>query len=250
VATQTRPLPQPYTSAGVASRRSYLTSSVGTKVLMGATGLLLALYLILHLAGNLLLFFGPETFNGYSHLLISNPLVVPVELGLAALFVVHVYKAATNYLANRRARPARYHAYTWTGRPSRKSLSSSTMIISGIVVLVFVVLHLVQFKYGPAYVVAQAEPGGAEVRDLYRLELEVFGNFLNVVFYGLSMVVIGAHLWHGIASAFDSLGASHPRYTPWVLRGGRALAFVIAMGFFVIPFAVFFVLRPMAAAGG
>ena len=72
---------------------------------MGATGLLLVVYLILHLAGNLLLFLGPEIFNGYSHLLISNPLIVPVEIGLGAIFVLHVYKAVTNYAANRRARP-------------------------------------------------------------------------------------------------------------------------------------------------
>jgi succinate dehydrogenase / fumarate reductase cytochrome b subunit len=241
---------QSYAAAGAVAPRSYFATSIGTKALMGATGLLLFLYLVLHLAGNLLLFLGPPAFNDYSHLLISNPLVVPVEIGLAAIFLLHAFKAVTNFLANRRARPVGYRKYTWTGRPSRKSLASTTMILSGIVLFVFVAIHLVQFKYGPEYVVAQAEPGAGEIRDLYRLEMEVFGNLLNVVFYAFCMVVVGSHLWHGIASAFDSLGASHPRYTPLVLGFGKGAAFVLALGFFVIPFAVFFVLRPLAGGAG
>jgi succinate dehydrogenase / fumarate reductase cytochrome b subunit len=263
LATQSNPLPSPAVAPparpqtqpavaqtpallpGAAPRRSYFNTSLGTKVLMGATGLLLFAYLILHLAGNLLLYFGPETFNGYSHLLISNPLVIPVEIGLLAVFIVHVYKAVTNFLANRRARPVGYRSYTWTKRPSRKSLASTTMILSGIVLFVFILIHLVQFKFGVEYDTTDAT--GAEVRDLYRLEVEVFGNLLNVVFYVFAMVVVGAHLWHGVASAFDSLGATHPRYTPWVLGAGKTLAFLIAMGFVTIPVAVFFVLAPMAA---
>ena len=238
----------PATLPGAARRRSYFDTSLGTKVLMGATGLLLFVYLILHLAGNLLLYFGPQTFNGYSHLLISNPLVIPVELGLLAVFIVHVYKAVTNFFANRRARPVGYRSYTWTKRPSRKSVASTTMILSGIVLFAFILIHLLQFKFGVEYHTADAT--GAELRDLYRLEMEVFGNVLNVGFYVFSMLVVGAHLWHGIASAFDSLGATHPRYTPWVLGAGKTLAFLIAMGFVSIPIAVFFVLAPMAGSAG
>jgi succinate dehydrogenase / fumarate reductase cytochrome b subunit len=235
------PAAHPPATSVLARPRSYFNTTIGTKVLMGATGLLLVVYLILHLAGNLLLLLGPEIFNGYSHLLISNPLIIPVEIGLGAIFFLHVYKAVTNYVANRRARPVGYRRYTWTKRPSRKSLASTTMIFSGIILFVFIAVHLMQFKFGSEYTVAQ---GGEEVRDLYRLEMEVFGNILNVVFYAFCMVVIGAHLWHGIASAFDSLGATHPRYTPLILKVGKGAAFVVAVGFLVIPFAVFFLLLP------
>jgi succinate dehydrogenase / fumarate reductase cytochrome b subunit len=257
VATQAQA--KPYSSSPTASsqqkslsfggaKRSYFTSAVGTKVLVGATGLLLFLYLILHIAGNLLVFFGPATFNTYSHMLISNPLVVPVEIGLVAVFILHVYKAVTNYVANRRARPVRYYQPTkrffgwgWARHTSRKSLASTTMIFSGLVVLVFVVIHVMQFKYGPEYVVAQATPGEAgAVRDLYRLEVENFSNVANVVFYMFAVAVVGSHLWHGISSAFNSLGADHPRYTPWVLRIGRVVAVLIAGGFLVIPLWVYF----------
>ena len=86
--------------------RRLFSSSVGTKLLIGLTGLALFAYLILHLAGNALIFAGPETFNEYSHALISNPLILPIEIALLAIFLLHVYKAVTNYVANRAARPA------------------------------------------------------------------------------------------------------------------------------------------------
>ena len=85
-------------------RRAF-SSSVGTKLLMGLTGLALFAYMILHLVGNALIFAGPEIFNEYSHRLVSNPLVIPIEIGLLAIFLLHIYKAVTNYLANRAARP-------------------------------------------------------------------------------------------------------------------------------------------------
>ena len=89
--------------------RRLFSSSVGTKLLIGLTGLLLFLYLILHLAGNALIFAGPEIFNAYSHTLISNPLIVPIEIGLLIVFIIHVYKAVTNYIENRAARPIGYN---------------------------------------------------------------------------------------------------------------------------------------------
>lgn len=260
MATQAQAQPRPYTSSPApgsqqkrlslaGARRSYFTSSVGTKLLVGSTGLLLFLYLLLHIAGNLIIFFGPATFNNYSHFLISNPLLIPIEIGLLAIFLLHVYKTATNYLANRRARPVRYYKTTrrffgwgWAGFTSRKSLASTTMIFSGLIILAFVLIHVTQFKYGPEYVVekATAAPGTNEgVRDLYRLEVENFSNLLNVVFYMFAVVVVGTHLWHGFSSAFNSLGADHPRYTPWVLRIGRVIAVLLAGGFLVIPLWVY-----------
>ena len=104
--------------------RRVFSSSVGTKLLIGLTGLALFAYLILHLAGNALIFAGPETFNEYSHALISNPLILPIELGLLAIFLLHVYKAVTNYFANRAARPAGYAMKTLAGHTSRKSVAS------------------------------------------------------------------------------------------------------------------------------
>ena len=81
------------------------SSSVGTKLLVGATGLLLVAYMVLHLAGNVLIFLGRDIFNEYSHKLISNPLIVPVELALLLVLLLHIYKAVTMWMKNKAARP-------------------------------------------------------------------------------------------------------------------------------------------------
>ena len=104
----------------------YFSSSVGTKLLVGITGLLLFVYMVLHLAGNVLIFAGAGTFNEYSHKLIANPLIVPIELGLLAVFVLHIYKTVRMVAANRAARPVGYARKATAGHTSRKSFASST----------------------------------------------------------------------------------------------------------------------------
>jgi succinate dehydrogenase / fumarate reductase cytochrome b subunit len=210
------------------SRLRVFDSSIGTKLLVGATGFLLFLYLILHIVGNVIVFLGPETYNGYAHFLLSNPLIYPIEIGLVLVFLLHVYKAIAMTVANRSARPVAYARKKYAGPPSRKTIASSTMILSGIWLLLFVVIHVRSFKFGAEY------EAGNGVRDLYRLELENFSDPLTVVFYVLSMIVVGSHLWHGVASSFQSLGIDHPRWTPRILAFGKIAAVVIAGGFVVI----------------
>lgn len=210
-------------------RSRVFSSSVGSKLLVALTGLGLLIFLILHLSGNLLFIVGPAAFNEYSHTLVSNPLVYVIEAGLVGIFLLHIYKTIRLYLVARGARPVRYVRKERAGGPSRKNVASSTMIATGLITFVFVVLHLRTFKFGAWYL---AEGG---VRDLYRLQLEIFTNPGYVAFYTLSMVVIGFHLWHGAASAAQSLGIDHPKHTPKILWIGRALAVAIAAGFFLLP---------------
>src|SRR5512139_522017 len=101
-----------------------LSTSVGTKLLLALTGLALVGFLLGHLAGNLLLFLGPEKFNSYGHALISNPLIIPVEIGLVAIFLLHAGKATLNFFDNRAARPQGYELRKNAGGPSRKSWAS------------------------------------------------------------------------------------------------------------------------------
>ena len=211
-------------------RRAF-SSSVGTKLLMGLTGLALFAYLILHLIGNALIFAGPDIFNEYSHRLVSNPLVIPVEIGLLAIFLLHIYKAITNYLANRAARPAGYKMKRFAGHTSRKSVASSTMIWSGIVIAAFVLIHVKQFKYGAWYQTVSANP----VRDLARTEFEVFSHPLWVAFYVAATLIVGLHLRHGIASSFQSLGIDHPLYTRRLTIWGIVFAVIIGGGLACIP---------------
>lgn len=198
------------------------------KILIGVTGLALVLYLIVHIAGNLMVFGGPSLFNRYAYTLESNPLIPVIEIGLLLLFLVHVYKTVTMFMSNRQARPVRYVKKERANYTSRKSFASSTMIFTGFWLLVFIIIHVKAFRYGTEYPWAE---GG---RDLYRLEIENFANPLIVVFYVLSMLVVGSHLWHGASSALQSLGLDNPRWTPRIRATGKILAVVIAGGFITI----------------
>ena len=198
------------------------------KLLIGVTGAALAVYLVIHIVGNLMVFFGPSVFNRYAHTLESNPLIPVIEIGLLLIFLVHVFKTVRMYLRNRAARPLRYVEKKSAGPPSRKTFASSTMIVSGIWLLAFIVIHVKAFRYGTEY----EWPAGG--RDLYRLEMENFVNPLMVGFYVISMVVVGSHLWHGVSSSAQSLGLDHPRWTPLVRTAGKIVAMVVAGGFIVI----------------
>lgn len=214
-------------------RRVWATA-VGRKALMAVSGLLMIGFLITHLAGNLLVFAGPATFNGYSHSLLSPPmlyLTYAIEVALLALFVAHIASAVVTLKRNRDARPVGYQQHRWARGASHKSVASTTMILSGLVILVFVPLHLWTFKFGPHYVTA-TEP---HIRDLYRLVIEEFHEPEEVVWYVIAMIVIGFHLWHGFGSAFDSLGVAAGRP---MRRVGHALALVLAGGFALIPLTI------------
>jgi succinate dehydrogenase cytochrome b subunit len=207
------------------------SSSVGTKLLVGATGLLLVAYMVLHLVGNVLVFLGRDTFNEYSHMLVSNPLIVPIEIGLLLVLLVHIYKAVTMWMQNKAARPVPYQKKELARHTSRKSLASSTMIASGLIVMVFIAIHVKQFKFGTFYLA----PGSDTVRDLYRTEIEVFRNPLWVGFYVIATLLVGLHMRHGVSSAFQSLGLDHPRYTRRIVAIGIAVAIAVGGGLALIP---------------
>lgn len=213
------------------------SSSVGTKLLIGLTGLGLFVYMLLHLVGNALIFAGPDTFNEYSHTLISNPLILPVEVALLVVFLLHVYKAVRNYVTNSAARPVRYAKKTAAGHTSRKSLASSTMIASGLIIFVFIVIHIWQFRFGSWY-----ETGDeVAIRDLARTEFEVFSNPGWVALYVVATLIVGLHLRHGIASGFQSIGLDHPVYTRRLTLWGVILAVLVGGGLAVIPIWVYLI---------
>lgn len=218
----------------MSSLLKFFSSSVGTKVLIALTGLAFFGFLITHLAANLLVLFDREAYNLYSHKLISNPLIYIAELGLVVIFVVHAYKAVMVTIKNKQARPAGYAAKKWAGGTSRKTMSSTSMIVTGLTILLFIVIHLKHFKFGVYY--TEATTG---YRDLSQLVLETFVSPIWVAWYVLVMVLIGMHLRHGISSAFQSLGLEHPRYNGFVRAAGVVLAVLMAGGFALIPIIIF-----------
>jgi succinate dehydrogenase / fumarate reductase cytochrome b subunit len=218
------------------------SSSIGSKFLIAFTGLSLLVFLVAHLAGNLLFIAGPDAFNEYSHTVVSNPLVYAAELGLLAVFVLHIFKTVGMLAGSYAARPQRYAKKKWAKRKndvSRKSLSSATMILTGTVTLLFVVTHLATFKFGAYY----ETPAG--IRDLYRLQLAVFSNPGYVAFYLGAIGIIVFHLWHGVSSAMQSFGIDNPRWTPRVRLMGRGLAVGLGLGFAMLPVYTFILgMRP------
>jgi succinate dehydrogenase / fumarate reductase cytochrome b subunit len=216
----------------------FFSSSVGTKILIALTGLGFALFLVTHLAANLLVLIDVRAYHEYSHKLISNPLIYIAEAGLVVLFLTHAFKAVIMTLKNRDARGGGYAMKKRAGHTSRKTLASTTMILTGLWLLLFTVIHLKTFKFGPWY----ETPDG--MRDLSRLVHEVYREPIHVVFYVLSMIVVGLHLSHGLSSAFQSMGLEHPRYNALIRGTGLTIAIVMAIGFALIPLTIYFGGRP------
>jgi len=242
--------------------RQGLTSAVGKKVVMAITGLALCLYLVAHLAGNLLLLIGPgQVFNTYAGFLHQVPFLLLVELGLLAIFLIHAYDALRLTLENKKARPVGYQVKRWARNKStrsRKSASSTTMMVTGTIILIFTAFHVWHFKYNhpvggsgnpvPAEQVGAtgtatlgvpdaATPAKAqeEKLDLANLVITEFQKPLVTAIYMLAMLALGLHLYHAVSSAFQSLGVSNPGATRALLIFGRLFTIVIAGGFAFLP---------------
>ena len=205
-------------------------SSIGKKQVMALTGLALCGFLVAHLTGNLLIFVGPEAFNTYAHTLTSTALIYPAEAVLLAIFLTHIGLAIALVRENRIARGQRYYLKRPTGRGA--NFASTTMPYTGVIILIFLIFHLLHFKYGTDYRIVHS---GVEMRDMYRLLLEYFQSKMNVASYIVAQIVVGIHVSHGFSSAFQSLGFNHPSHTPCLKRAGKIFAIAIAMGFSSLP---------------
>ena len=148
---------------------NFLLSTFGRKQLVGLTGLGLSLFVLTHMAGNMLVFVGPRAYNEYGHALTSTPLIYLAEAGLVFFFTAHAYISLRLAWRNWRARPVGY-AVSSHGE-KRTPWIAKTLWVQGILLLVFVILHLITFKYGTYYTVNY---GDGEIRDLFRLMVEVF----------------------------------------------------------------------------
>ena len=224
-------------------------SSVGKKLLNGATGLALIGFICVHLAGNLTLFArdGGRLFNSYAHHLESlGPLLCAMEMGLIALFALHAASAISVRLSQKEARPQAYAVSASKGGPSKQTLSSRSMLITGLLLAGFVVLHVKMFKYGPHYVTTLKD--GTVVRDLYKLVVEEFAKPAVTWSYVAIMLMLGLHLRHGFWSALQSLGALKPKCSCCVYAAGLVFAVLLAGGFLLLP--LYFLYCPAAATGG
>ncbi|PJB52928.1 MAG: cytochrome B subunit [Bdellovibrio sp. CG_4_9_14_3_um_filter_39_7] len=208
----------------------YLNSSIMKKQIMGVTGLLLCGFLVSHLIGNCLIYFGDRAFNTYAHTLVTNPLIYVAEAILLGIFLTHIFMAMKLTLENKAARPVAYAVKKPTGRGS--TIASSTMPYTGLLILVFLIFHILHFKFGPVYKITY---DGVEMRDLYRLLIEYFHQPLAVVWYVFCMLALGLHVSHGFWSAFQSIGFNHPKYNACLKNLSKVYALLITIGFSALP---------------
>jgi len=219
-----------------------LWSSVARKLINGITGLAICVFIVIHLIGNFALLTGhAEAFNVYSHFLLNlGILLYLAEAALVAVFLFHIITAVSVWWNQQTARTVSYDKVGSAGDPSMKSISSRTMIYTGVILLIFIVIHVKTFKYGPG--VAEGYTmmvDGEPIRDLYRLAMEVFGKPVYVIWYVVAMILLGFHLRHGFWSAFQSLGVNHPRYSSIIYGIALLFALVMAIGFLIIPVVLF-----------
>lgn len=210
--------------------KKYVTSSIGRKQIMGATGIALHLFLLQHLVGNLGLLAGPEYFNKYGYLMLHTlkKLVLPAELGLFAAFVIHIWLAISLTIENKKARPV---AYAAKGSGGKKTLYSSTMMVTGILLLFFVFTHIAHFRFQAMSGPLTATYDGVEMTDIYGSALHALSHWWYAGAYVILFVLLFSHLAHGFQSSLQSLGFNHPKYRAAVHWAGRGYALLLSGGF-------------------
>jgi succinate dehydrogenase / fumarate reductase cytochrome b subunit len=215
-----------------AATATFVRSTVGRKVIMAVTGFILFGFVLGHLAGNLLLYKGPEAIRDYALFLRSFLHGAGLWIARAGLLVsalLHIWAATSLTLQSRAARPIAYRK--WEARDS--TYASRTMRWSGVIVLVFIVYHLMHFTFGTVH------PDFRELQPYHN----VVAGFKVVpvsLFYIVAMVLLGLHLDHGFWSMLRTLGLGHPRYARYARVAAAVFAIVIVVGNISFPIAVLF----------
>jgi succinate dehydrogenase / fumarate reductase cytochrome b subunit len=208
--------------------KSFFHSSIGQKIMVALTGLLMVGFLIGHLMGNLQVFLGAQKFNDYAAFLHHNPgLIWGARAVLLTTIGLHIFFTIRLTLHNKISRPVAYQQHT----SMQASLSSRFMAVSGLFLAAYIVYHILHFTTGTAH------PHFLE-QDIYRNVIEGFSVRLSAWIYIVAMVCVGFHLHHGIWSVFQTLGLNHPKYNAWRRCLSTTAAIIIPAGYISIPVAV------------
>jgi len=215
-------------------------SSLGKKYIMAVTGLIMFLFVIGHLAGNLQFFLGPESINRYGHFLQTNlEIIWPARIVLILALVLHVWSAIKLSAENKAARPVPYA--NWN--PTVASYASRTMLMSGIIVFVFIIYHLLHYTL----VIKGINFTGRDFagfmdsenrHDIFKMMVVGFGNLWVSLFYIIGIALLCLHLSHGVSAMFQSLGWKNKVYGPFLDSAARLIAWLIFIGYVSIPISV------------
>jgi len=218
-------------------------SSLGKKYLMAISGLALFGFIVGHLVGNLQVFGPPELINGYAHFLKSKPaLIWGARLGLLAMVAIHIVTAVRLTMENKAARPVQYAKWKENGA----SKSSQYMIVSGSVILAFIIYHLAHFTVLLPFVNGEGDftklktvYDGHEVADVYAMMVIGFQVWWVTLFYLVAQGMLFWHLFHGLSSMFQSLGLRSYSWWPVITKATKAVSIAIFIGYSIIPIAIF-----------
>ncbi|CAN5540306.1 hypothetical protein BH10BAC6_BH10BAC6_08970 [soil metagenome] len=225
--------------------REVWQSTIFTKWVMAITGLLIVGFLLGHLSGNMLMFLGQEHMNEYGvelRSLLHGAGIWVVRLGLVAIFCLHILSALKLSGRNRKARPTRYAKVT----PQESTLAGRTMLLSGLLLLAYILYHLAHFTWGIVHADFYAHNVGYEytlanghvVPDVYKMVVNSFQQPLIAVLYLVAMVFTGLHMNHAIGSALQTLGLTNHRLVPVLRKAGVGLSIIIAAGFSAVPISI------------
>jgi succinate dehydrogenase / fumarate reductase, cytochrome b subunit len=216
-----------------------VSQSILKKVFMALTGLGLVGFLIAHLLGNLLLYIGADKFNAYATMMENNMLlVIPAEIGLIGIFAIHLYNGIKLHFENKSARPENYEQRKTLGE---STFASRTMIWSGLVILFFLVIHIMMFKFG------DEKYGPKGEMQMYELVVNEFKEPPVAIFYVVCMLFMGLHLSHALASAAQTLGLSKPGLRPKLRNIGFFTGWGLSLAFAAFPiWAIFIAPTPPA----
>jgi succinate dehydrogenase / fumarate reductase cytochrome b subunit len=210
-------------------------SSVGSKYIMALTGLGLMIFVIAHMSGNLLIYAGKDALNAYAHGLAAHPgLLWPARFGLLAIFLIHLFFALRTWQENESARPIGYVRKEY----EEANWASRHMMLTGVVILLFVIYHLMHFTFGvidPSNFKYAHEPKEGDVAEMV---IAGFQQPKIVVIYILAQVFLGLHLWHGGSSWLQHLGLNGRGYDAIVNHLGAAVAVIVVIGNCSIPLVV------------
>ncbi len=217
---------------------NFYTSPIGKKIITSVTGLGLSFFVLFHMAANLTLLTGSKAYNELAHFINSwGILLYTIEFILLGLTIFHVIVGISIKLNTLQARPIDYTQLKSAGEPSKQSMSSRSMLITGLVLLGFLVWHLATFKFG-SYDSTLID--GVEMRDLSSLVIEKFQNPIYAFGYTGVMIMLAFHLRHGIWSAWQSIGLLNSKISPAVYAIALVLAMLMAIGFIILPLSIYF----------
>ena len=215
---------------------AFCHSSVGRKMVVATTGVILILFVVGHLLGNLQIYLGPEWINAYSqHLRDLGPILWMIRAFLLASVILHIYFTILLAIENRRARPEAYRDRNYV----KASWASRHMVVSGLVVFAFIIFHLLHFtarKFNPQFPLLKLDP--LNRYDVYSMMVYGFQNVYVSAFYVVGLFLLTLHLTHGSSSFFQSLGLNNQRLTPKLAVAGRIFAWLLFIGYVSIPIAI------------